>query len=222
MLWNLYRFPYEPVDSNMYFIPSGETGIVFDPNENEELLTVFKLHNTKRIVIVLTHEHYDHTSGVEWLQSKIDSSLFCQQECAKTISIEKGNDPKLVAFILSVKDAEDGGHRYNDFKSSLKSYTLHPDITFEDEYDLTVGKIKLKCYSTPGHSPGSAVFIWGDKYVFTGDSLIQNAPTILRFPKSDKQFYDNYTRPFLKSLDKNLQVFPGHGETFIIYESKYL
>lgn len=28
---SIYRFPYELVDSNMFFIPSGDTGIVFDP-----------------------------------------------------------------------------------------------------------------------------------------------------------------------------------------------
>lgn len=218
----IYRFPYEPVDSNMFFIPIGDTGIVFDPNENDELLHVFEQHSTKSIIIVLTHEHYDHTNGVEWLQSKIESKLFCHQDCAKTIATERGNDPKLVAFIQFVKDSEDGGHRYNDFKHSLKKYSLHADITFKDRYNLAVGNIELKCYSMPGHSPGSAVYILGDNYVFTGDSLIQNKPTILRFPGSDKKLYHEVTKTFLKSLDMNSIVFPGHGDPFIICEAAYL
>lgn len=220
--WEIYRFTYEPVDSNMFFIPAGDTGIVFDPNENEELLPVFEKYGTKHIVIVLTHEHYDHTNGVQWLQSKVKSTLFCQQDCAKAIATERGNEPKLVAFILSVKDAADGGHRYQDFKSSVKKYALQADATFENEYDLAVDGIQLKCYSMPGHSHGSAVYIWGDKIVFTGDSLIQNTPTILRFSESDKTKYNEITRPFLRSLDKNMLVFPGHGEPFRINESKYL
>ncbi len=218
----IYRFPYEPVDSNMFFIPSGDTGIVFDPNENDELLNVFEQYGTKRIVIVLTHEHYDHTNGTIWLQSKIESKLFCQQECAKTIAIEKGNEPKLVAIVLAARDAEDGGHRYDDFKSSMKHYTLHADDTYEEEYELIVGDIKLTCYSMPGHTPGSSIYIWGDKCVFTGDSLIQNTPTILRFRESNKSIYEAKTRPFLKSLDKNMLVFPGHGEPFKIQDAKYL
>lgn len=60
---SIYRFPYELVDSNMFFIPSGDTGIVFDPNENEELLRVFQELGTRSVEIVLTHEHYDHTTG---------------------------------------------------------------------------------------------------------------------------------------------------------------
>lgn len=220
--WMVYRFPYEPVDSNMFFIPDGETGIVFDPNENEELLKLFQEYGTKHIVIVLTHEHYDHTNGTPWLQSKIESKIFCQTNCADSIASKRGNDPKLVAFVLAAKDSKDGGHRYKDFKSAFKKYTLQADETFEGEGILKVGGIEMKCYSKPGHSPGSTIFIWGEQYVFTGDSLIQNSPTVLRFPESDRNLYNNITRPFLKSLDKNMLVFPGHGEPFIINEAKYL
>lgn len=219
---DVYRFPYEPVDSNMFFIPVGQTGIVFDPNENEELISVFNRHETKRIVIALTHEHYDHTNGTLWLQSIISSRVFCQKECAYSIASEKGNDPKLVAFVLSTKDAFDGGKRYDRFRSAFKTYTIRADITFDIEYNLSVGDINFKCRSVPGHSPGSAVFMLEDKCVFTGDSLIQNTPTILRFPESDKQLYNSITRPFLKALNKNMLVFPGHGDPFVISEAKYL
>ena len=220
--FEIYRFPYEPVDSNMFFIPSGETGIVFDPNENDELLNVFEKYGTKHIVIVLTHEHYDHTNGTLWLQSRIASKLFCQVDCASAIATEKGNEPKLVSIVLAARDAEDGGHRYEDFKESMKHFTLQADITYEGEFDLVVGNIRLKCYSMPGHTPGSSIYILGDKYVFTGDSLIQNTPTILRFRESDKNVFEAKTRPFLKSLDKSVLVLPGHGDPFKINEAKYL
>lgn len=220
--WIVFRFPYEPVDSNMFFIPDGDTGIVFDPNESEELLPVFEQYGTKHIVIVLTHEHFDHTSGTIWLQSKIKATLLCQKDCAASIASDRGNDPKLVAFVLAAKDAVDGGNRYVTFKSDFKKYTLYADMTFEKEYLLNVGNIKMKCCSSPGHSPGSALFLWGDGCVFTGDSFLQNNPVVLRFPESDKTLYNEVTLPFLKSLHKNIMVFPGHGEPFINSESKYL
>ncbi len=220
--WIVYRFPYEPVDSNMFYIPDGDTGIVIDPNENDDLLKLFQHHGTKHIIIMLTHEHFDHTNGTLWLQSKIKSTIFCQKDCADSIASIKGNDPKLVAFVLAAKDANDGGHRYQDFKAKTKKYTLNADRTFEIECELKIGHINMMCYSMPGHSPGSAVYIWGNKYIFTGDSLIQNSPTVLRFPESDKKLYNDITRPFLKSLDKNILVFPGHGKPFKINEAKYL
>lgn len=220
--FKVYMFPYELVDSNMYFIPSGNTGIVIDPNENDELLTVFKKHGTQKIVVVLTHEHYDHTIGVEWLQSKIESTLFCHKACAEAIATEKGNNPKSLAIILTIRDAADGGHRREEFMATARTYVLHADKTFDGEHALTVGDIQLKCYSAPGHSPGSSIYILGEHCVFTGDSLIQHIPTILKLPGSDKGAFIRITKPFLQSLDKSMTVFSGHGEPFTLRDATFL
>ncbi len=218
----VYRFRYEPVDSNMYFIPVGEEGFVFDPNINEDILPLFEKYGTKWIQIVLTHEHYDHTTGVEWLQEKMEAPVFCQERCAYSISSDKGNNPKFVALVLKNKDREDGGHRYEDFKANYKPYTLKADETYEEQGNVRVGDVSLECFYTPGHSPGSTCYILDGRYVFTGDSLIQNTPTVLRFKTSNKEVFERKTLPFLQSLDMNMLVFPGHGEPFKINEAKYL
>ena len=218
----IYRFRYEPVDSNMWFIPIGKGGLVFDPNISRELLLLFKKYGTTKVQIILTHEHYDHTTGVEWLQSQIEAKVFCQEDCSKYITSGKGNSPRLVAMALKTKDLADGGHRCDDFMAAYKPYTLKADETFGEKGKVAIDDISFECYSTPGHSPGSACYILDNKYVFTGDSLIQNTPTILRFRTSNKDSYEHITLPFLESLDKNILVFPGHGEPFKIYEAKYL
>ncbi len=219
---DVYVFIYEPVASNMYFIPVGDTGIVFDPNINEELPPLLERLGINRVQIILTHEHYDHTTGVEWLQGLIEASLFCHKACDDYISSDKGNNPKLVALVLNSKDSLDGGHRYDDFMASYVPYKLKADRVFQDSEELRVGDCSFQCISTPGHSPGSACYILDDKYIFTGDSLIQNTPTILRFRESNKSLYESITRPFLNTLDKNMLVFPGHGEPFKIKDAKYL
>lgn len=219
---DIYRFRYEPVDSNMYFIPIGETGLIIDPNINDELLGLFKKYNTQHAQIILTHEHYDHTSGVTWLQGKIANTLYCEEACAKGISSLRGNNPMLVAFVLATKDRTDGGHRYDDFKKTCLKYTLKADCLFVLRDELTFGGLRIECISTPGHTPGSACYIIGESIVFTGDSLIQDTPTITRLPESDKDAFMSKTMPFLKSLDKNILVFPGHGKPFKISEAKYL
>lgn len=219
---DVYRFRYEPVDSNMYFVPVRDTGIVFDPNVSEDLLPLLKQYDIKKLQIILTHEHFDHTTGVEWLQGLMEAPLYCQENAARSISSDKGNNPKFVALVLRTKDIEDGGHRYEEFMANLKTYTLKADKTFSGDVPFTVGPISFNCYSTPGHSPGSACYIIDNKYIFTGDSLIQNTPTILRFKTSNKDVFEKITRPFLQSLDKKMLVFPGHGEPFKITEAKYL
>ena len=218
----VYRFRYEPVDSNMYFIPVGEEGFVFDPNINVDILPLFEKYGTKRIQIVLTHEHYDHTTGVEWLQDKMGAPVFCQERCARSISSDKGNNPKFVALVLKNKDREDGGHRYEDFKANYKPYTLKADEIYEEHGNVRVRDVSFECFYTPGHSPGSTCYILDGMYIFTGDSLIQNTPTVLRFKTSNKEVFEQKTLPFLQLLDKNMLVFPGHGEPFKINEAKYL
>lgn len=219
---DVYRFPFELVDANMYFIPSSDTGIVIDPNENEELLIIFEKCGTKRVVIVLTHEHYDHTVGVTWLQSKIETKLFCHKVCAEAIATEKGNDPKTLGIILTIRDAADGGNRRDEFMAVAKRYVLQADDTFEKEKDLIVGDVTLHCVPAPGHSPGSALYLLDGRCIFTGDSLIQNTPTILRLPGSDRNAFKNITKPFLRALDKNMIVLPGHGEPFRLYDAQFL
>ena len=218
----VFRFQYEPVDSNMFFIPIDDSGFIIDPNVNEDLLLLFKEYGTTHVTAILTHEHYDHISGVKWLQEKIDTSVFCQKECAKYIFSDKENSPKLMALVLNTKDMTDGGHRYADFMASYKAFTINADETFTERKSLTMGIVSFECFSTPGHSPGSACYILANKYIFTGDSLIQNTPTILCFRTSDKERYKKETLPFLKSLDKEMIVFPGHGDPFKITEAKYL
>ena len=222
MTLDVYRFLYEPVDSNMYFIPFEDTGIVFDPNEDDELPQLFEQFGTKRVEIILTHEHYDHITGVEWLQGLIEAPVFCQEACGQALATNKGNSPRLVALVQRSKDAEDGGHRYEDFMAHVKTFHIKADKTFSEQTTLSIGDIELDCYSTPGHSPGSACYILDGRYVFTGDSLIQNTPTITRFKTSNRDEFENITRPFLRSLGKNMLVFPGHGEPFKISESKFL
>lgn len=218
----IYRFPFELVDSNMYFIPCGDTGVVMDPNENDELLSVFKQYGTKRVIIALTHEHYDHTTGVIWLQSKIETKLYCHQACAESIATEKGNDPKTLGYILTLRDMVDGGHRRDDYLSTAKRYVLHADETFEGVRDLMVGYMTLRCYPAPGHSPGSVLYFLGEQCVFTGDSLIQHTPTIVHLPGSDRKLFKQETKPYLQSLDKNMMVYPGHGESFKLGDAEFL
>ena len=219
---DVYVFVYEPVASNMYFIPIGETGIVFDPNINEKLPLLLEHLGIKQVQIILTHEHYDHTTGVEWLQSIIPAPVFCHKDCAHYISSEKGNTPRLVAMALKTKDMADGGHRCEEFMAQFKPYILKADRTFIGAEKINVDTVSIDCYSTPGHSPGSACYIIDGKYIFTGDSLIQESPTITRFKTSNNETFEKVTRPFLRSLDKNMLVFPGHGEPFIIKDAKYL
>lgn len=216
----VYRSIYAPVKSNMYAMITDKEAVVLDPCEDNNLLRLFEEKGVKAVHILLTHEHYDHTSGLRWLQEAIDNDLYCHRATAERLLNGRGSLPHLVSFVLSMQDKQDGGHRYDDFKKSYQPYTCKADNTFETTDELCIGNLHIDVTSTPGHSPGSACYILNNKLVFTGDTLLQNTAVITRFPESDDKIFKEVSLPHLQSLDKKLIVMPGHGDPFVLSETK--
>ena len=216
----VYRSVYAPVNSNMFVILSGNECVVFDPNENNELLGLFHEKGIKDVHILLTHGHYDHISGVMWLKEHYNADIYCQSRCAERLANSKRPLSRLVALVLAEQDRKDGGHRYQDFKDSYKPFTIKADNTFEKEDEFKIGTLEFKVTSTPGHSEGSACYVLNDQMVFTGDTLLEDNAAITRFPGGNTNDYKNIALPYLRSLDKKLIVMPGHGNPFALSETK--
>ena len=204
----------------MFVILTGKEAVVFDPNENQELLQLFEEKKIEKVHILQTHEHYDHTSGVNWLKAHTGADVCCQKECADVITTERGNNPALVALVLADQDKQDGGHRYKDFKTHFKPYTIEVDKIFEKEDRFGIGELVFHVVSTPGHCPGAACYELFNKMVFTGDTLLQNDPVILSFRESRKDNYEKIALPYLRSLPKDTIIMPGHGDPFLLIETK--
>lgn len=218
----VYRALFAPVKSNMYILISGSEAIVIDPCVSEDALRLLKEKRVNHVSILLTHEHYDHTNGVKWMQSHIASTLYCQKNCAASIAIEKRNNPTLVALVLADQDKADGGNRYKDFRKNFEPYSLIADVTFGNKVEWTLGGFKVKGISTPGHSPGSCFYFINEKVAFSGDSLLEDKKVILTFRNGSETDYEKITRPYLKSLDKDIMLLPGHGEPFMVKDAKFL
>jgi glyoxylase-like metal-dependent hydrolase (beta-lactamase superfamily II) len=206
----------------MFILLAGNEAIVFDPHENDELLTLFRSKDINNIHILLTHGHYDHISGVMWLKEQYQADVFCQQKCAERLVNKKRPLVRLVAMVLSDEDKIDGGHRYRDFMAGYKPFTITPDKTFGKIDHFCVGEYDIHVTSTPGHSEGSACYEVNGCLLFTGDTLLKDYPVITRFPGGNKDDYKKIALPYLQSLDKNLIVMPGHGDPFVLSETKNL
>lgn len=218
----VYRSTFAPVNTNMYVLLTGKEAVVFDPNENDGLLHLLKEKGIEKVHILLTHEHYDHTNGVNWLVEHTGADLFCQKDCAKVIQTKKGNNPALVALVWADLDRQDGGHRYKDFKERFVPFTIKVDKTYDKEDVVRIGELEFHVTSTPGHCPGASCYKLFDKMVFTGDSLLQNNPVILSFRESVKEDYEKIALPYLKALPKDTIIMPGHGDPFVLSETELI
>ena len=218
----IFRSVYAPVKSNMFTLISGNEAAVFDPNEDEELRDLLKSRGIRQIRILLTHGHYDHISGVQWLKDHFDAEVICQEHCADRMANSKRPLSRLVEMVLSVQDMEDGGHRYQDFKQSYKPFTIAADRTFGQEADIPVGDLDFHATATPGHSEGSTCYTLLGKLVFTGDTLLQDYPVILKFPGGNQADYERVALPYLQALDPESIILPGHGDPFVLKDAKCL
>jgi len=83
------------------------------------------------------------------------------------------------------------------------------DIQLQDNDELVFGTEKIKVIATPGHTPGSVSFLWGDR-LFTGDGLLINGCGRTDFQGGDPgKLYDAIVGR-LFSLPPETLVYPGH------------
>ncbi|MEQ9873694.1 MBL fold metallo-hydrolase [Pectobacterium brasiliense] len=211
-----FIFPY--INSNMYIMLGECSALVIDPHESENAFILLKNNNIKEVVILLTHEHPDHTSGVNWLKSIFKATLICQRKCAESILDERNNRPILISFILAEQDRANGTDFAKEFNKKFLSYSCVADIVFDDEMTYLWEGNEIKITSIPGHSAGSVSIIINNKISFTGDSLLKDVQVITRFPGGNLKNYNDIAVPFFFSLDKNIVCFPGHGDSFTIGE----
>ena len=79
--------------------------------------------------------------------------------------------------------------------------------------EISVGKYHLRVIETPGHTPGSLLFILDDeKIVFTGDTIFKGSvgPTSLPFGDKNKLF--NSIKERILVLPNDYTIYPGHGD----------
>lgn len=209
------RYVFTPVNSNMYVIMSETEALIIDPNVSEEAFLELKNRGIKSVTILLTHEHYDHTIGVNRFQENFHSKLICHKKCAEAIFNVRNNRPVVIAAIL-MKNEESVCEVALD--KLPQNYTCKADEIFEDKMQMDWCNHTVKFVPAPGHSQGSCCIELDDKYIFTGDSLIKDTAVITRFPTGSREEYDSVTLPYLNSISPEYQVMPGHGDAFFMKE----
>lgn len=212
--YRFYRSVYSPVESNMYVLIEGKEAIVVDSNISEDILDVVREQRVEKVHILLTHEHYDHSHGVWWWQEKIETKLYCHKDCKGQLSTKKKSSPRLVAFVLAEKDKRQGTNLYEEFKRSFREYSLEPDVFLKDSQTISIAGHQITIYHTPGHSPGSCIYVLDNAIVFSGDSMIDGRRIITAFKGGNAEEMQSRTLPKLKALADDNWVLPGHGEPF--------
>ena len=207
----IHDYPFRPIDSRMYLVIEEGKAFIIDPCVSDEALELLSQNGIKQVEIFLTHEHYDHISGVNWWRKRLDVTVICSQNCAERICDARKNASAHydVLFLFLPKEVQEEAR-----KIGFESYTCTADVTFEGQYEKCWAEHRILIDETPGHSKGSCCIKLDDTICFTGDSLIKGRKTITRLPEGDRERFKRTKEEYFKSLPIDCRIFPGHGEPF--------
>lgn len=186
------KFSNNRYGTNTYIIACEKSSLatVIDPTGDiNEIVYYLKNNNLEIKYILLTHGHFDHIGLVIDLK-EYSKSLICIHE--------KDNNMLQDSHLnLSVQ-----------FNNPIQ---IHSDIQLIDDQELILGKLKLKIIHTPGHTPGSICILTED-YLFSGDTIFKGTIGRTDLPGGNYDAMINSIK-MISGLDKNLIVYPGHGES---------
>ena len=199
------RFESELLLSNMYLLTENGHAIVIDPFADTscaEGLTVDR--------IILTHEHYDHISGVNLWKERFHTRVLCSETCAENIQ----NPRKNLARIFEVFCELQTWVELETIPQADKQYSCTADDVFTDRMNFDWFGHRLDLFEIPGHSAGSIGILADDRYFFSGDSLLEGKDIELRFPGGSRELWESVGRHRLEDIPPGLTVYPGHFKEF--------
>lgn len=197
--FQIETFKVGPLNTNCYVILNKEKNVaaIVDPGfSDSNLLSYVKKNNIVVELILLTHGHFDHFIGANFLNAKttyiheLDEEML--EDCEKNAGILAGitNFEKI----------------YN-----LKTFKDSENIKFADEEFLAV--------HTPGHSKGSCCFIFKNKVIFTGDTIFKQSFGRTDLYGGDYNTLINSVKKIFK-FNKDFLILPGHGESSTLDNEK--
>ena len=187
-----------PIMTNCYLLcdEAAKACAVIDPgDEPERIEALMATTGCSPVMILLTHGHFDHCTGVAGL-------------------LEKWPDLPVYIHEADVTDSSGSELTFRRLDEKNQRYYQEGDT-------LTVGGLTLRVMETPGHSRGSVcLLVEGQGVIFSGDTLFRGNCGRCDFPGGDyRAMLRSLAR--LGRLEGQYQVYPGHEEaTDMDYERK--
>lgn len=195
------RYESDLLSSNMYVVIEGKHAIVIDPFRDTtpaEGLIVDR--------ILLTHEHYDHISGVNLWKTVTGAPVLCSKACADNI-----RSPRMSLANHFTEFCElQTWMELDAIPETDPTYSCEADVCFEDETRFEWMGHTWQLFELPGHSSGSIGIILDLQYFFPGDSLMEDCEIELRLPGGSRKKWREIGAPRLAKVPNGIQVFPGH------------
>ena len=201
------QFDNVPVPSNTYLFvnEASKKCIVIDPGTKEQanVRNYIQKQGLTLDYIILTHEHFDHCWGVNYLLESFPTKVVATRLCSEWVKTPMNYFNQL-------------------YYNSDEMYQIKQvDVIVEDiGWELTWGDVPIVFVCTPGHTnKGMCIEIGG--CLFTGDTILYQTKPFLkkRYGASKSELKESIDKIY-NSYPSDIKVFPGHGEPFLLKDTQ--
>ncbi len=184
------RLVVGPLRTNCYIVTDEEDCVLIDPGGNSDaIIRRLSERELEPKAILATHGHFDHILSVSALKTKYSRPFLIS-----------GRERAIIdGFTEFVK-------KYFGFDPGPPP---EPDGLLENATTIKLGGTSIRVVETPGHTPGSCSFLVGD-ILFSGDFIFNGTIGRTDFGGSESEMKKSID--WIKALDSDLEIYPGHGE----------
>lgn len=199
------RFVNTPVPSNTFLLvnEAEKNCVAIDPGTKEqtELRDYIRSHGLTLDYVLLTHEHFDHCWGVNYLLEAFPAKVVATRLCAE--------------YVMRPLSA------FNQLYFNLNEpYSISKiDLLAEDiDWNLLWNDVPIKLIDAKGHTNCSICINVG-KALFSGDTMILDTePSLKKKYGASKEDFHSTIMHIYNTFDPETIVYPGHGESFLLKE----
>jgi glyoxylase-like metal-dependent hydrolase (beta-lactamase superfamily II) len=168
---SFYTGPQAP---NVFLVADSGEGALIDSGFGDETSVKERVEflrerpDVKVRRIVLTHHHFDHSSGASQLRDETGAEVALHSQDVEFLRNWQAEVPQDIEVL---KEQKELAERVEAFRK--QGAEAGPDVQVADGDTIVVGGLTLEVVHTPGHTLGSmCLYLREERALFTGDTAL--------------------------------------------------
>lgn len=201
-----------PQSPNVFLVRDGDEGAFIDSGFGDEKsiearLSFLKEHPKLRLkYIVLTHHHFDHSSGANQIREATGAEVTLHPDEEKFLRDWQSDAPQDIEIPEEMKEMREKVAKFRE-----QAAEAEPTVQMNDGDEFTVGSLTLRIIHTPGHTLGSVcIYCPQERALFTGDTALGLGTVAISPPPHGDMALYLQSLAKLQTIDSAVML-PGHG-----------